>query len=521
MRDFCELYAALDSTTKTNAKVAAMEAYFRQAPAADAAWAVFFLRGGKLRAPFSSRLFRSWASEAAGIPAWLFDDCYEAVGDLAETAALLIPDADAARAEAAPLAAWVEARLLPLRSLSEAAQRAMVEESWNQLTAQQRFVWNKLITGAFRVGVSDGLVLRAVSAAAGIPVEVVAHRLMGAWHPSAEAWHQLTSHERRDVAGTEPYPFYLAYPLDATPSSPATDWLIERKWDGIRAQVVRRNGAAYVWSRGGELITDGFAEVSILASRLPDGTVVDGEILAWRDNRVLPFADLQRRIGRKRLSRAILEKVPVTLMAFDLLEWNGEDIRARPIAERRRLLESLPLTISPALPCQTWEDVRRERLSARDYGAEGVMIKRLDSAYGVGREKGYWWKWKVDPHSVDAVLIYAQRGHGRRASLYTDYTFGVWDGDQLVPFAKAYSGLSDEEIREVDRFIRRNTVERFGPVLTVRPELVFEIAFEGIQRSTRHKSGVAVRFPRMARWRTDKKPADADTIDTVKALLGG
>jgi DNA ligase-1 len=520
MKRFAALYGAIDATTKTSRKVAAMEEYFREAPPEDAAWATYFLRGGKLRAPFPARLIAAWACELAGIPGWLFGECYEAVGDLAETAALLLPDAGDG-STGLGLAEWVEQYLVPLRSMPEPEQRALILESWSRLTSSERFVWNKLITGAFRVGVSDGLVLRALAGATGVPAEVLAHRLAGAWFPSPDAWAQLVATEISDARESQPYPFYLAYPLDAEPETlgnPA-EWIVEHKWDGIRAQVIRRNGATHIWSRGGEQITERFPEILVQASHLPDGTVVDGELLGWREDRALPFADLQHRITRKKLSAKFLESVPARLMTFDLLEYQGRDIRPLPLRARRQLLESLPLHFSPRLPVETWDDVRGARGSARESLAEGVMLKRLDSPYGVGREKGQWWKWKIDPWSVDAVLIYAQRGHGRRASLFTDYTFGVWDGDQLVPFAKAYSGLTDAEIRQVDSFIRRHTIEKFGPVCTVEPQLVFEIAFEGIQRSTRHKSGVAVRFPRMARWRTDKSPKDADTIETVRALL--
>jgi len=402
-------------------------------------------------------------------------------------------------------------------------QKAMILDSWDRLNARQRFVWNKLITGAFRVGVSKALVIRAISLANKVAEDVIAHRLMGSWTPSGDAWEMLRLADSADTAASRPYPFCLAHPLLEPSSSlgPVTDWLAEWKWDGIRAQLIRRAGKTFVWSRGNELITQRFPEMEALGSTLPDGTVLDGELIGWQADRVLPFAHLQTRIARIKLSKAILSKVPVTLLVFDVLEWRGEDIRTWPLQKRRELLESLGVRVSPAIVAPTWEELAIQRSRARELGSEGLMLKRLDSPYRTGREKGIWWKWKVDPYSVDAVLIYAQKGSGKRASLFTDYTFGVWSDSKLVPFAKAYSGLTDEEILEVDKFVRQNTLERFGPVSTVRPELVFEIAFEGIQVSTRHKSGVAVRFPRMARWRKDKKPEDADSVETVKALLGG
>ncbi len=521
MKAFARLFEELDSTNKTNAKVAAMGRYFSTAPAADCAWAAFFLCGGKLRAPVSMRAFRKWAVEVAGLSDWLFDECYAAVGDVAETVALLFPNPGATINDEEPLEVWVENRLAQLRPLPEDEQKAMVLDSWNRLNFQQRVVWNKLITGAFRVGVSKLLVIRAISLASGVTAEVIAHRMMGEWAPSAAGWSDLLATDKADTTISRPYPFCLAYPLQAPPATlgPVAGWVAEWKWDGIRAQVIRRQGRTFIWSRGNELITDRFPEVEALGASLPDGTAIDGELVAWQDNGVLPFAHLQTRIGRTKLSKAILAKVPVTLLTFDILEWNGEDVRGLTLRERRGILESLDLRLSPVVAANSWDQLAQIREKARDLGAEGLMLKGSESPYSVGREKGIWWKWKVDPYTVDAILIYAQKGSGKRAGLFTDYTFGVWSGKELVPFAKAYSGLTDAEIQEVDRFIRRNTLAKFGPVSTVKPELVFEIAFEGIQSSSRHKSGVAVRFPRMARWRTDKRPEDADTIEAVKALV--
>ncbi len=379
------------------------------------------------------------------------------------------------------------------------------------------------------MGASARLVVRALAGVSGVDEGTIAHRLMGAWEPSASFFERLIAGDTRDADVSRPYPFYLAYPLEVDPASlgDPDDWLAEWKWDGIRAQLLRRAGRTFLWSRGEELLSGRFPEVEEAGSLLPEGTVIDGELVPWSGTAPLPFAQLQRRIGRKTLGRKILGEVPVVLVAYDLLEERGEDLRDRGLGERRdrlaRLLGATPsagrLILSPAVEASGWPEIEAARRRARETGAEGVMLKRRASAYGVGRRRGDWWKWKVDPHSVDAVLMYAQPGSGRRAGLYTDYTFGIWDGDTLVPFAKAYTGLTDEEIRQVDAYVRRNTLEKFGPVRTVRPELVFEVAFEGIQRSTRHKSGLAVRFPRMARWRTDKRPQDADTLETVRALI--
>ncbi len=526
MKEFARLYTALDETTATNEKVAALVAYFSSAPPADAAWAVHFLSGRRPKRLVSSGKLRAWAAEEARIPAWLFEESYQAVGDLAETITLLLP-ASGASSEL-PLSHWVEERLLPLRGEEDDVQREVMVRSWRELDSRERFVWNKLITGSFRVGASQRLVTRALSEMSGVPEGVVAHRLMGAWEPSPEFFQRLIARDTSDADVSRPYPFFLAHPLEGDPSTlgDAAEWIAEWKWDGIRAQLIRRAGRTFLWSRGEELLAGRFPEVEESGALLPDGTVIDGELLPWVDGMPLPFAQLQRRIGRKSLGRKILDEVPVVLVAYDLLEEAGADIRSIPLRERRLrlgpLIESVPggrLMLSSSVPAPDWLAATNARRQAREVGAEGLMLKRLSSGYGVGRRRGDWWKWKVDPLTVDAVLIYAQPGSGKRAGLFTDYTFGLWEGSHLVPFAKAYSGLTDEEIGRVDAFIRRHMVEKFGPVRTVKPELVFELAFEGLQRSPRHKSGIAVRFPRILRWRLDKPAAEADTLDTLRALL--
>jgi DNA ligase-1 len=534
MKRFSDLYAILDETTKTSVKVEALRSYFASAPPADAAWAVYFLIGRKPRQVVATGRMRAWATEEAGIEDWLFQESYDAVGDIAETIALLLPPPG--HSSDRPLSEWVENHLLPLRGRGEDEQRAAMLDAWRQLDDRQRFVWNKLISDGFRVGVSQQLVTRALGEAAGIDPAVVAHRLMGDWEPSPEFFARLMAHDAADADLSRPYPFFLAYALEQ-PLEELGDragWQAEWKWDGIRSQLIRRGGQSFLWSRGEELVTERYPELAAVGDALPDGTAIDGEILPWKEGRVLPFAQLQRRIGRKAVTKAILAQVPVVIIAYDLLELGGEDIRHRPLSERRAALAGRiaalhaehrtmahRLQLSPIVETPTWDQLARAWAGSREMQAEGLMLKRLDSAYGVGRRRGDWWKWKVQPHTIDAVLIAAQRGNGKRASLYTDYTFGVWDREKgvLVPIAKAYSGLTDAEIRQVDAFVRRNMVEKFGPVRTVKPELVFELAFEGLNRSSRHKSGIAVRFPRILRWRTDKPPAEADTLDSVQAML--
>jgi len=527
VREFAKLFTEIDRTTRTNEKVEAMTSYFARADAADAAWAVYFLSGGRPKRLIPVRRLSSWAMELARVPEWLFDECYDAVGDLAETISLLLPPAS--RCVERSLHEWIEERVLPLAKQSEEAQRASIAESWSALDGAERFVWNKLITGGFRVGVSHQLVVRALSRASGVDEGTIAHRLTGHWIPTADAYRALVAPDTRDADRSRPYPFFLAYPLEGSLEElgDVREWQLEWKWDGIRAQLIRRDGQTHLWSRGDELVTARFPEIAAAAEFLPDGTVIDGEIMPWANGAPLPFAQLQRRIGRTKLGPKILADVPVVLIAYDLLELDGRDVREEPLAWRRERLATLVgearaesrLLLSPIVAAESWADARDAHARSREQLAEGLMLKRRDSTYGVGRRKGGWWKWKVQPFSVDAVMIYAQAGHGRRASLHTDYTFAVWRDGVLVPVAKAYSGLTDVEIRELDVWIRRNTIEKFGPVRHVHPVHVFELAFEGIQLSPRHKSGVAVRFPRILRWRRDKAISEADTLDALHTLL--
>ncbi|TNF80960.1 ATP-dependent DNA ligase [Pseudomonas sp. ICMP22404] len=561
MKAFAELYADLDATTSSNAKLAAMQRYFTQAPPQDAAWAVYFLSGGRPRQLVPVKILRDLAVQVSGLSPWLFEESYQAVGDLAETISLVLPESPHTSTEG--LALWIEKKLLPLRGETPEVLALRLPSLWAQLDRSSLMLCIKLITGSFRVGVSKLLVTRALAGMAGLDSKRVAQRLVGytdlSHRPTAEGYLKLIAAESKDEhaqRGGQPYPFFLAHALSAPAEQfdallgPASDWQVEWKWDGIRSQVIKRDGHLWVWSRGEELVTERFPELHTLASVLPDGTVIDGEIVVWKTSQpvteetfdadaplqpaVQPFALLQQRIGRKTLSKKVLEDAPVVVMAYDLLEWQGEDWRSRPQAERREQLEALiadsqsPVLLpSPVVAGQDWLDLARQREASRSLGVEGMMLKARNALYGVGRTKdmGVWWKWKIDPFSVDAVLIYAQRGHGRRASLYSDYTFAVWDNPpgsrerSLVPFAKAYSGLTDEEMRRVDSIVRKTTVEKFGPVSSVTPTLVFELGFEGIALSKRHKSGIAVRFPRMLRWRQDKTVDEADTLATLQDLL--
>ena len=550
MKRFAGMYEEIDRTTSTNAKVAAVERYLRDAPPADAAWALFFLTGRRLKRHLPARLLHAWTLELTGLPEWLVQESYSIAGDYAEAIALLLDGRVAPmtiaverntsglpfddpepvviddRVDVVSLAEWIEQRLLPLRDMADDERRARVLTWWSRLPRLELVLLNKLLTGEFRVGVSHTLVVRAVAQLAGLPTATVEHRLMGSWEPSADAFRALIASEGPDDDPSRPYPFCLASPFDgdiATLGAPG-EWLAEWKWDGIRAQLIQRGGQVFLWSRGEALITDRFPEIAAAARQLPDGTVLDGEILAFEAGAPRPFADLQHRIGRQLKVRETAADVPVAFVAYDLLEADGIDIRHAPLRERRARLVALdawagPLRISEAVAGVTWEALAQRRTESRARGVEGLMFKRWTSPYRPGRKRRDWWKWKIDPFTVDAVLIYAQPGSGRRASVFTDYTFGVWQGDELVPVAKAYSGLSDVEIDELDRWVRRHTTERFGPVSAVEPVHVFELGFERIARSTRHRSGLAVRFPRILRWRRDKTAREADTLETLERML--
>ena len=531
MQKFADLYTNLDETNSTNEKVHHLVNYFSAADPADGAWAVYFLIGRRPRRIVNNNLMAQWAAEEANIPAWLYGECYDAVADSAETITLLLPETG--NSSDKPLHWWVEQQVLPLQAMTDPQQQHdLVLNAWNSLNTRQRFIFNKLITGAFRVGVSQRLVIRALARVTNVDEATIAHRLMGSWEPTPEFYRTLLSLDTQDADISRPYPFFLAYAVsdENDPSAELgelSEWQIEWKWDGIRAQLIKRGGKVYLWSRGEELVTDAYPEVAAMGESLPDGTVLDGELLVWKDGSVQPFAQLQQRIGRKSLSKNILADVPVVFMAYDLLELDAEDKRESPVEERRRMLETLQasvadavLKLSPLVEVQTWPELIELRSESRGRGVEGFMLKRRGSPYRVGRKRGDWWKWKIEPYTIDAVMIYAQRGSGKRASLYTDYTFAVWDENrELVPFAKAYSGLSDAEIRELDNWIRNNFKERFGPVRSVPPHQVMELGFEGIQLSKRHKSGIAVRFPRILRWRKDKPIEEADTLETIRQLL--
>lgn len=540
MKLFAELVTTLGSSTKTTDKLEALVNYFAHAHQRDVVWVIALFSGRKPKRPVNTTLLASWAVEEAGLTWWLFEESYHVVGDLAETIALLLPDNNSEEKDSKPLHYYLES-LLRIEKESEEVKKDFILNSWRQMNTAEKFVFNKFFTGAFRIGVSQSTIVNALAKTSGLPPSIIAHRISGNWDPTSITFDELLQKDSVAVDHSKPYPFFLSYALEDDPAilgDPA-DWQAEWKWDGIRGEIIKRNKELFVWSRGEELMTDKFPEYHTLVDSLPDGVALDGEILCIspHDIRIsspigggqvgaLPFSFLQTRIGRKNITKKQLKEAPVGFIAYDLLEYDYEDWREIPLEERRKKLEEIvvnasnpALVISPVVEFNNWNELATARERSRELSAEGLMLKRKTSVYQVGRKRGDWWKWKIDPLTIDAVMIYAQKGAGRRSGLYTAYTFAVRDGENLIPFTRAYSGLTDKEFAQVDNFVKRNSIEKFGPVRTVKPELVFEIAFEGIAASNRHKSGVALRFPRMSRWRKDKKPEEINTLDDLKAML--
>jgi DNA ligase-1 len=528
-KQFSNLVNTLGATTKTGEKLGALKDYFETAPDKDKVWTVALFTGRRPKRFVSGSLMAGWVIEITGLPTWLFTECYGTVGDMSETLALLLPENHDSSNNIAEetLTSFLE-KFVELQKADEEVKKVFVTDTWRQMNIQERFVFNKLMSANFRIGVSANLIVQALGTVTGLDNAEVSHRISGSWDPSIIGFEALLLAHNEETDASKPYPFYLAYPLEETPESlgDPTEWQAEWKWDGIRGQIIKRKGQLFVWSRGEELMTEKFPEYEVLKTILPDGTCLDGEIIPMKDGKPMPFSLLQTRIGRKNISKKQLQDVPVGFIAYDLLEWEGMDIRQQPMMERRVLLKQLfaniesdQFILSPELRFVYWDELVELRMQSRAMQSEGLMLKRKTSPYQTGRKRGDWWKWKIDPMTIDAVMIYAQKGSGRRSNLYTDYTFAVRDGDKLVPFTKAYSGLTDKEFVQVDAFVKKNAIEKFGPVRTVKPELVFEIGFEGIAASKRHKSGVALRFPRMLRWRTDKKMQEINTLEDLKKML--
>ena len=526
MKRFAQLIQELELSNKTNDKIEALVTYFNEADERDKPFVIAMFTGKKPKRPITTTLIKQWAISLTDIPEWLFTESYHSVGDLSETIALVLPPAT--REVDKPLHQWI-AELAALNGKTDEEKKAYILTSWDSLATHERFIFNKLISGNFRIGVSNKMLVNAIAKQSEQDSTKIMHSIMGKWQPTEITYEELTSGAHVNTDSSWPYPFCLAYAIDTAPENlgETTAWQAEWKWDGIRGQIVKRNGELFIWSRGEELVTDQFPELHFLKDELTDGTVLDGEILAIKDGNVLSFSTLQQRLNRKTINRNQLDNAPIGFFTYDLLEYKGADIRTEPLSKRRQWLEEIIknlttkniVLLSPVIKFSSWQELAKIRETAREINSEGIMLKNLNSVFHAGRKRGDWWKWKINPYTVDTVMIYAQKGSGRRANFYTDYTFAVRDGEKLITIAKAYSGLTDKEIKEVNSFVNKNAIEKFGPVRTVKPELVFEIAFEGIAESKRHKAGLALRFPRIARWRKDKKVEEINTLDDLRALI--
>ncbi len=526
MKRFSQLIQSLEHSNKNNDKINALVSYFDEANNLDKPYVIAMFTSKRPKRPVSTALMKEWAIELSNVPAWLFTESYHTVGDLSETIALILPPPT--RLVDKPINQWIT-ELGLLNGKTDKEKKNYITNAWDSLDVAERFIFNKLISGNFRVGISNKSLVKAIAKHSNQDSNAVMHSIMGKWQPNEITYEALVEGTHVNTDNSWPYPFCLAYAIDTEPENLGApgNWQAEWKWDGIRGQVIKRNGELFIWSRGEELVTDQFPELHFLKDELPDGTVLDGEILAVKDGNILPFNILQQRLNRKTFTKAILDTAPIGFYAYDLMEFEGSDVRNEPLSKRRVWLEDLVsniatkniVHISPVIQFTDWDELAEIRETARSINSEGLMLKKVDSAFHAGRKRGDWWKWKINPYTVDAVMIYAQKGSGRRANFYTDYTFAVKDGEKLVTIAKAYSGLTDKEIKEVNSFVNKNAIEKFGPVRTVKPELVFEIAFEGIAESKRHKAGLALRFPRITRWRKDKKMEEINTLEDLKALI--
>lgn len=525
MKTFASLIHTLESTNKVLPKLEAIGTFLHQASDEDKLWLLALFTGKKPKRTVSTTSMKEWALEITQLPEWLFVESYSSVGDLGETLSLILPppthNIDKSLAE------WM-VDILALSQKSEDEKKQFVIQAWQSLDITERFIFNKLLGGSFRIGVASKTFINALAKHYQIDANEITHSIMGDWTIGNVTFDGLIHGQYINVNNSKPYPFCLAYPIETEVEAlgPLSDWQIEYKWDGIRGQIIKRNEETFIWSRGEELVTDQFPELVEAVKNIPGNFVIDGEILAYKNSEILNFTELQKRLNRKNLTKKMLEDTPVVFFCYDILEKNSEDLRLQPMYMRRQKLEQLLLShlgnhlfLSTIISSTSWDEIKELRSQSRDINSEGLMLKKKDSIYHTGRKKGDWWKWKIDPLTIDAVLIYAQKGSGRRSGHYTDYTFAIRDGENLVTIAKAYSGLTDKEIQEVSRFVNKNAVEKFGPVRTVKPELVFEIAFEGIGYSSRHKSGVALRFPRIARWRKDKTMNEIDDLETIKKLI--
>jgi len=540
LNNFSELFLNLDSSNSTNNKIEVLKNYFLSNDPIDNSWAIYLLTGKSNKRFISGRYLKNLFSELYEYPVWLIDTCYLKVGDSAEVITLLLKNKSTSRKKVLlniSLNELLSKTIPDLSKLNDEEKNFKIKNMWETLPEDNHLIFNKILTGTFRVGVSIGLITKSISKLINIDEEIISHRLMGNFEPSIDSYEFLINKNiNLQELNSKPFPFLLANTIeDKIFKHSINDFQFEWKYDGIRMQLIKRSGNVSLWTRGQELVNDSFPELVDKMSHIKDDFVLDGELLVWnfKEQIAFDFSLLQKRINRKSPTRSIQIKYPIIFIAYDLLEINGRDIREIKLENRRIELEkyfskwhnktenniSAIFKICNLIFPKDWPDALNYKEKSRENNTEGLIIKKKTSIYSSGRKRGIWWKYKVDPMQLDAVLIYAKGGSGRRAGLYTDYSFALWKDKELIKFASAYSGLTNIEIKELDKWIRKNTIEKFGPVRSLKPEMVFEISFEKIQISKRHKSGIAVRFPRITKWRKDKKINDADSLENAYELM--
>ena len=537
MRNFATLFKELDETAQADLKIEALINYFKKVPPEDLAWTVSLLLGRKIKQVISVKRLRKWSVELTQIPDWLLAECLNNVGDLAETISLILPFEG--NSENIPLHVWIEQCIFPLKDQQEEIQKEKIVSFWHQLNSVERFLFNKLVTGSFHVDIPPKLIIKALSSFCSLNEKYISQRLIGNWVPTAGFFNFLCTSNVSDTMANIPYPFNPVVQLDLKVEDLGNinQWLFEWKWNGIRSQIIKRENKVFIWSHDEDLLNDSFPELYELGSILPDGTVIEGIIIPIRDNILLPSAELKKRIAKRYPVKKILSDIPVSFVAFDLLEFDKEDIRNKSLNQRRNLLKEIlnditdkRIILSGVVECNSWKDLKIARSEAGKKSVDGLMLKRLYSPYSIGSETivsamqsgiltTNWYKWKNDPLTINAILLYARLEQGSTSPLFKEYTFALWHDGKLIPFAKTSSGLTDEEIIQVDSFIRKNTLGKFGPVRTVKPELVFKLEFDGIQKSSRNKSGIVVLSPHITRWHHYKKIEEAGSLNSLTILL--
>jgi len=527
MKAFAKLISNLEQTSKEAFKVTALAQYFSNATDEDKLWTLALFTGTRPKRVVDIKALKEFAEQVYTEGEWLFEASHQIVGDMAETIAYFLPKAK--RNGNHTLSEWIS-MIRTIFNAERIDQRDAITKAWDTLRPEERFIFNKLITGGFRIDVSLKLLSKALAIVTGKDENLLAHKLNSDWHPDEVSFETLIFTENPEAEKSKPYPFHLAHTLESTVAElgDISNWQVERKWDGIRVQVIVRGNKISIWSRKGDILSSKVPELKPLAESMEDGTVLDGELICFKNGKILPINNLRTRFGRRNNSKKQFEESPCVFMAYDILEFKGEDIRNKDLAERRKKLEKVILQyydehkiilLSDIINNDNWESINSEREKSREHQVTGLVLKNKKSIYGSSRVEGDWWKWPVDPLFIDAILLYAQAGEGGSSKMYREYSFALWHGEDLVTFAKAKSGLEDKELKELTSFVKKNTKEKFGPVRSVAAVQIFRLAFDSITASKRHKSGILLKNPRLIEWLRDKNIEDGNNLDDLKKML--